>query len=474
MSPSASSKTSVIDTRVQITLDIVNWDALSSLGRKLLQADGSHWGEHISGGYNLVRFLHLHDSHNTTLVARVPLRSKEVMNAEHDPAISKRVASEVATMEYVEAHTNIPVPHVFHHSADADGVVRSPYIFMSKVEGVALSSVWDDMVDEKRRIILRQVIDVLLDLWSHRFEKKGVLFKRPGPEGKDGWYVESSSIIEDPDAAGPQDRLLTTSYTNAPAYWLACANANLRDIRDKHFGSISQPFAYAQAWFIRSLVPSLFDPSLDDHGFPLCPGDFHSQNILITDDDLNPRITAVIDWELSGPDFVTTFAMYPFFIVDHPAWDDDNPLRQRNKRDQATFDELILQAERNRNPVKGSPLSYLIANSYSVYLFQQTLSFPVAYSVFYPLLFSHVLGNNDDFSVDYYWSLMEQGILRKETAQFEKENKVWLEAQKILGKDVVCTGLTAGEFKDLVLIHLDEFDKEGIVCEWLASVSLSL
>lgn len=67
---------SAIDPRVQFTLNIVNWDALSSLAHKLHQVDSSHWGDQISGGYNLVRFLHLHDSHNTTLVARVapPIR----------------------------------------------------------------------------------------------------------------------------------------------------------------------------------------------------------------------------------------------------------------------------------------------------------------------------------------------------------------------------------------------------------------
>ena len=40
----------------------------------------------------------------------------------------------------------------------------SPYILMSKVEGVRLCLAWNDMGDEKRRIILRQVINILLEL----------------------------------------------------------------------------------------------------------------------------------------------------------------------------------------------------------------------------------------------------------------------------------------------------------------------
>ena len=463
--------------RVQVTFDIVNWDALSSLACKIYQVDSSHWGDQTSGGYNLVRFLHLHDSHNTTLVARVPLQSEEDLSTEqHHSAISKRIESEVATMEYIESHTSIPVPHVVHYSAHyTEGDVGSPYIIMSKVEGVTLVSVWDDMNDDSRRIILRQVIDILLELWSHRFDKKGVLFKKPGGgKGKDGWYVESASVLRVPgpdDPAGSRYDLVTTSYAHGADYWLAFANANLHDVCNETFGSDVKAYSYAQAWFMRSLIPALFDPSVDAHGCPLSPGDFHSQNIMITDVDANPRITAVIDWEYSGPEFATNFAQYPLFIVDHPAWEDDNPLRKRNVQDQHTFDEIMLEAERNRNPVGGLPLSRLISNSYGIYLFQQAIYFPYTYSVTYPQLFKHVFGDDDEISGDYYYAMMEEGILRKDKARFDKEHKVLLEARKVLGDDVVVRGLKMAEFKSLVLKHLDKFDNEGSVQEWLAGVN---
>ncbi|KAF8161982.1 hypothetical protein BJ912DRAFT_1099020 [Pholiota molesta] len=211
---SSSSTSNYVDPRIQITLDIVNWDALSSLGRTLHKVNSSHWGDSISGGFNLVRFLHLHDGQNTILVARVPLRSEDSWSAHYDVAISKQVASEAATMEYVERYTNIKVPHILHHSYDTNGDVKSPYILMSKVEGVPLSSVWDDMDDDKRRIILRQVIDILLELWPHRFDKKGALFKRTGcdgNEGKDAWYIESSLPFGGPINTGSRHRLQTTS-----------------------------------------------------------------------------------------------------------------------------------------------------------------------------------------------------------------------------------------------------------------------
>jgi len=63
------------------------------------------------------------------------------MGVKYETSLSKHAASEIATMQYVDSHTNIPVPRVYHHSTHAEGDVRSPYILMSKFGRVPLSSV---------------------------------------------------------------------------------------------------------------------------------------------------------------------------------------------------------------------------------------------------------------------------------------------------------------------------------------------
>lgn len=65
---------------------------------------------------------------------------------------------------------------------------------------------------------------------------------------------------------------------------------------------------------------------------------------MFTDPDTH-CLSAVIDWEFSGVEYVSTFAQYLFFIIDHP-WDKDHPLRERNVRDQATFNEILLEEVR--------------------------------------------------------------------------------------------------------------------------------
>ena len=468
--PSSHSGCGWVDPRVELTQKHINWDVLSTIPCKTYGVASAHWGEFTWGGYNLVRFLHLDDAGKTIIVARVPLCSLEGLSSEQSIVLCNRISSEVATMEYVQTYTHIPIPHVIHYSAEADGGgVGSPYILMSKVDGVPLSSLWDDMEDDKRDEVMRQVIDIIMDLSSQRFDKIGALFKSHGV-GKEAWCIRPMSYILDPD---PQDTIAdqiasSATYTSCIDYWLAHTNAYMQNIADGNFGADNKPDSYAQAWFLRSLIPAFCDPSLDAKGFPLSPCDFHSQNIMITLSESHPRIAAVIDWESSATSPTSFFAQYPLFIVDHPAWEADHPLRSRNVRDQSVFNELIREAERKVDPEGDQSLSKAYANSLGPYLFQQCMHDPFAYSELYPQLFALVFGE-DDFSGDYYWALMTNGLLKKETQQFIHETDVWNDALETLGVDLVRRDMSRTEFQNLVAEHSGRFTVGGRVREWLAT-----
>ena len=117
-----------------------------------------------------------------------------------------RLSSEVARMQYVRAHTSIPVPLTIHHSVEVDsGCVG--YIIMTKVDGVALSSIWDDMKDSKREIVLRQVVKILLELASQSFDKLGMLFQQESHNDlKDAWYIC-------PSIPGPDNGIVQASLS---------------------------------------------------------------------------------------------------------------------------------------------------------------------------------------------------------------------------------------------------------------------
>ena len=189
---------------------------------------------------------------------------------------------------------------------------------------------------------------------------------------------------------------------------------------------------------------------------------------MIVDADTSPRISGVLDWDSSCPYPTSSFAQYPLFIVDHPFWDNDNPLRPRNVRDQATFNALIREAEMQKDPQGGLPLSRAFANCRGVYLFEQSMPDQVMFSEFYPQLFAHVFGEEEIFSVHYYLAL-ESGILRKEAEQFEKESEVWKEALNALGDGLVSKEMRREDFIVVVRKHIDRFPEEGLVREWFAA-----
>ena len=119
-----------------------------SIACRLLEVSDCRWGNQLWGGYNVVRFLHMDDKNHTELVVRVPYRPEEGWTATNSKTIASLLSSEVATIQNVRSHTSIPAPRIIHHSVEVDSSsVGSPYIIMTKVEGVALSSIWDDMED---------------------------------------------------------------------------------------------------------------------------------------------------------------------------------------------------------------------------------------------------------------------------------------------------------------------------------------
>ena len=122
-------------------------------------------------------------------------------------------------MRYLTAHTSIPVPRIIHYCTEADGGgVGSPYILMSRVDGVPLSSVWDDMEDAKREIVLRMVVDILLELVSHRVEKIGTIFQRETDDAtKREWYV--ASTVSSPHDTSVAKAISSRTFTSAVDYW---------------------------------------------------------------------------------------------------------------------------------------------------------------------------------------------------------------------------------------------------------------
>ena len=457
---------------IQATIDSVDWEALAEVGRHHYQAASAVWGEQICGGYNVVRFLHLDDDKGTTIVARIPIHPiGGLVESEGTQALSRRIQSEVASMEYVLEKTSIAVPRVVAYSAElSGGGVGSPYLLITMIEGSPLSSLWDDMSDVQRDAVLKQVVDILLQLSDLRFNSIGALMK----DKDSNYYISPLKSILSDEAPDPRvsSGFPNRTFSSGLDYWTAYANAALERTDEENFGQESKTYGYCMTWIQRSLFPAVINSSLDVSGFPLVHGDFHSQNIMIVDGDTSlPVVSGIIDWELTSTDATSVFAQYPLFIVDHPAWPDDHPLKLRNVRDQEVFRRLVAEAE-----VNAHSSHVRLANSYAtcrgVYCLTQCIQSPIWDGILRDM-FEHFFGKDvdetEDFAVEYYQALM-RGILKAEADRFDEEMAVLKEAKVVLGEHEVPIGATRQAMRAFLAEQQVMFPNDSVVRRWSSRI----
>ncbi|KAH9920329.1 kinase-like domain-containing protein, partial [Fomitopsis serialis] len=373
------------------TLSATNWDVIQKLVGTILGGKQTSWGRTTSGSFNLVRFLHVEDQPD--VVVRVPLN--------HVETPENAVRDVVATMQYFHEKTKVPIPRIISYSSSADEVSR-PYVVTTEAQGVALSGIWDNMLDHRRDMILHQVVELLLEMYSHRFDKIGAL-SREGDAG--AWVIRASQGSEQ------QSRV----YTSGTDYWIDHATRRLANIVDEANGD-SAIYEYAHVWWMRSLVPALYDNALDEDGFPLMHGDFHSQNIFVVDAETdNPRISSVIDWDNTGTICTSSFSQPPFFLVDHPLADPDGEKTQaaakRNARDREVFARLLREEELRRFPNRPPRLSKAHESWEGVYLFEQCVDGGVMYSALWDHFVEHIVGDKAAHQ-EYIFGLIEKGVLK--------------------------------------------------------------
>ncbi|KAG0260017.1 Phosphotransferase enzyme [Mortierella polycephala] len=253
-----------------------------------------------------------------------------------------KTESEVATMQLVRERTSIRVPEVYAWSADATNPIGAEYILMEKIPGVPLDDTWRSMSFEDKEHIVRQIIDIVLQLFNINYDKIGGIY-----QDKDGAYYVGPIINDlffmDERANMDLDRgpwttssdylkglirseiqYLNTHYKSAlDGQDDSIDEDDLDDIRDTL--SVSAEF--------EDLIPYFCPDKTTPERFCLHHGDLNKGNIMVE----GTKVSGIIDWESSGVCPAWFIAQYPEVIVgrgkdveesDADKWDSPEEFRE--------------------------------------------------------------------------------------------------------------------------------------------------
>ncbi|KAM3507649.1 hypothetical protein MY10362_001655 [Beauveria mimosiformis] len=247
------------------------------------------------GSYNVCYFVTF-PADGTEWVVRIPI----------SPLISDvwtKVQSEVATMQYVQRETQIPVPtvHGYGHGErlTEDASTLQAFLIMDKMPGKSLRSREFSAISRESRVFLfAQLGDILGQLQQLHFPRSGSLF----PDSKSSAKFtmgNSLHLIENDNAvnAGGYEKSSATFSHAFDAvkgmFTILKQNYEIPVAGDSPDDTIKH-----ELFAIDSLASSLSDSTHPfwsrDTPFMLSHGDLRCENIMV---DENMNIKAIIDWE---------------------------------------------------------------------------------------------------------------------------------------------------------------------------------
>ncbi|KAL1743161.1 kinase-like domain-containing protein [Schizophyllum fasciatum] len=217
-----------------------------------------------------------------------------------DPA---KLRSEAATMQYVRAHTSIPVPDILVISEDPANGAGAQFVLMGRASGAPLDTLWPVLSEAHKRAALRQIASVLAQLAGLRFTAIGSL-RDDGTVGP-LIYARGQRGTDRVEAHAMGPFADTLSWLEA---YLSVIGELAEHLRPK-LAEVAALLRECTAVPGRPLAPP----------FRLMHMDFDAQNLMFTDPSVTgeaPQLTSVIDWEYAQTGPLYYLYEYPAFLCD--------------------------------------------------------------------------------------------------------------------------------------------------------------
>lgn len=250
----------------------------------------------------------------------------------------EKTLNEVAVLRFLEQHTSIPVPHVFHHGITNDSLAdMGPYIIMDYVtnkDDLTSALNTPGLTDEDRpmldpnvsydrlEFVYGQMAEIMLQLAKAEFSSIGSIEKaNKEDEFDDEWVVKHRPLTMNMNELVkvgnfPEDLLPTEAFKTASSFYLSLANLHLLHLSTQHNDAIYSAEDCRRKYIARCLFRRLaregrlHDKSNEEGPFKLFCDDFRLANVLANEQF---QITGAIDWEF-------TYAAPTAFVYSPPFW----------------------------------------------------------------------------------------------------------------------------------------------------------
>ncbi|KAG9035514.1 hypothetical protein FRB95_011220 [Tulasnella sp. JGI-2019a] len=159
-----------------------------------------------------------------------------------------KTESEVATINYIRQHTDIPVPVIYHFDTNPYNRLGGEYILMSKAPGVPLHRAYHQFTPDTLRSFLTNLAKVIITLYSHRFPMIGSLYQTasnassqfaPTPHG---YKFRVGPIISWPffgGGRGERTDIPRGPWATEKEYLQACAEREIQTVKREGEGRLN-------------------------------------------------------------------------------------------------------------------------------------------------------------------------------------------------------------------------------------------
>ncbi|KAL8937236.1 MAG: hypothetical protein Q9216_004528 [Gyalolechia sp. 2 TL-2023] len=213
-----------------------------------------------------------------------------------DDGICQEIESNVALLGYLR--NKLPVPAIKAWSSRSDNVLEKPYTIQTRLPGVSLNNIYDDLTHEEKRGIVDQFVQLLAKVESIRFTTAGT-------------FTAASSVPQDNgNIAAPSISFFNEGdeeYMQIPNVAQERSGADLKSLLDSHtYGWIAKELKDDESLTLASLrfLTSMID-DLDregafvekSHPIVLHHWDLEPRNIMVERISGAWRIQGIIDWD---------------------------------------------------------------------------------------------------------------------------------------------------------------------------------